>query len=102
MTKEDIAKVTPYSITSTNNPVYRVKTDTVVGMRKKGIEKLIRVPLHRGMKLRLLGCKLDKVMSPFMWQDNEGVLLIDNNEMEYTTEGGEVGDQFKGDYVAEV
>ena len=97
MTRKQIRSVTPLSITTLDNPVYTVLHDQERQLRNTsgvvGVQHL-----HKGDKLRLLGCQLDtQRLNPFRIGDTKYILLP-FDAVQLTDLGGNPGTMAPGDY----
>lgn len=92
-TKEDIRKVTPLSVTSTDNAVFEVLKTTDVVVYDPNNRKEFKIQtIEAGTLLRLLGCKQGANTSPYRWGDAHAVVRLDNLLTKFTPLGGMIGE----------
>lgn len=79
-----IEERTPYSVTTTDNAIFRINQDVTI--QEKGIDIII----PEGLEVRILACKLDprgRTPVRFLGED----IYINNEYLVYVE--GEIGDQ---------
>ena len=75
---------TPYSVTTTDNPIFRIKETVTIEFNG------VLMPIEAGTEVRILGCRLnDKGFTHIRYMGSN--FIIDNNNLEYVE--GDLGEQ---------